>query len=73
MILSRRRLIQNFFQTPKKKPFEIIWLGGVLLCFGYVSGDNDDDDDDDDDDDGDSDDSFGSDRPFALADHVINF
>ena len=44
----------------------------MLLCFGYVSGDNDDDDDDDDDD-GDSDDSFGSDRPFALVDHVINF
>ena len=35
----------------------------------YVGGAGDDDDDED----GDSDDSFDSDRPFALVDHVINF
>ena len=34
----------------------------------YVGGAGDDDDDED----GDSDDSFGSDRPFVLVDHVIN-
>ena len=34
----------------------------------YVGGAGDDDDDED----GDSDDSFESDRPFALVDHVIN-
>ena len=35
----------------------------------YVGGAGDDDDDED----GDSDDSFDSDRPFTLVDHVINF
>ena len=34
----------------------------------YVGGAGDDDDDED----GDSDDSFDSDGPFALVDHVIN-
>ena len=34
----------------------------------YVGGAGGDDDDED----GDSDDSFDSDRPFALVDHVIN-
>ena len=71
---ARRRLIQNFFQTPKRKTFEKIWQAdrqrvGVGVVGHYVGGAGDDVDDDN----GDSDDSFDSDGPFfALVDHVIN-